>query len=68
MIFSKPNLGTMMDEERGMILVFSRCTGGPPCSILHHWKKAWVHVADLSAGCHGSQWRDRDVPITKDVL
>lgn len=47
--------------------VFSRSTGGPLCSILHHWK-AWVHVADPSAGCHGSQWRDRDVPITKDVL
>lgn len=69
--FLKAHLKTMMDHEKEPSLSLSDgYSASPP--VVHY--AAFCTTARLQfrlqicqPGCHGSQWSDRNVPITKDI-
>lgn len=69
--FLKAHQETMMDHENEPTLSFSKVyLASPP--VVHY--AAFCTTARLQfrlqicqPGCHGSQWSDRNVPITEDI-
>lgn len=69
--FRSTPLKTRMDREKGLTLSYTDEYSASP-AVVHY--AAFCSTVRLrfrlqicQPGCHGSQWSDKDVPITKDI-